>query len=334
MNQYQNFSIPIIQPYQPYGWEGLNQNLGSIGDFFKQNIERKQQMADAIQKLQIEAYLKQQFDPEAQFRNKIIEMMAGGGFSQDPTVQSIPEDTNWRSINSSINNFGNTFPQYQSQRQELPKKIQQSSGGFVPESFSYGGFSFKKPDSAQEKLEKSPFYQQNRFKKTEELLNTIEQGKIQKEMIRRARESSKNIPTGLGGKVKMWWTKMFDSENPLMEDWQNIKMVLTDAQLLNTAKTKGAISDREMELFSRAASNDDISSVRAMKPVFDKLVNFINAEEKVKSQAYKSFYGDEAMQGLYQDNEVNGNETNVQQSLPIVGSTFNGEKVIKVRQIK
>src|SRR3990167_9809084 len=138
MNQYQNFSIPIIQPYQPYGWEGLNQNLGSIGDFFKQNIERKQQMADAIQKLQIEAYLKQQFDPEAQFRNKIIEMMAGGGFSQDPTA----------------NNFGNIFPQYQSQRQELPKQIQQSSSGFAPESFSYGGFTFKKPESSQQKLEK------------------------------------------------------------------------------------------------------------------------------------------------------------------------------------
>ena len=287
MNQYQNFSIPIIQSDQPQGWESFNQSLGSIGDYFKGEMAKKQQMADVIQKLQIEAYLKQQFDPEAQFRNKIIEMMAGGGFSQDPTA----------------NNFGNIFPQYQSQRQELPKQIQQSSSGFAPESFSYGGFTFKKPESSQEKLEKSPFYQQNRFKKTEELLNTIGQGKIQREMIERARKSSKNIPTGLSGKVKMWWTKMFDSENPIMEDWQNIKMVLTDAQLLNTAKTKGAISDREMELFSKAAANDDISSVRAMKPVFDKLVSFINTEEKVKSQTYKSFYGDEAMQGFSNQEE-------------------------------
>jgi hypothetical protein len=151
-----------------------------------------------------------------------------------------------------------------------------------------------RPDiAAQKKMQESPAYQENKAKRLEELISMKEQNKVSRGMISQAQDSVKRIPTGLGGKMSMLWMKMFDSNNPTMEDWQNVKMVLTDAQLLNTAKTKGAISDEEMKLFSRAAANDDIASVSAMKPVFRKLVAFMDSEEKAKTETYNTLYGDQ-----------------------------------------
>jgi hypothetical protein len=146
---------------------------------------------------------------------------------------------------------------------------------------------------SKEKLEQSPFFQQAKAKRTEDLFSTLENNKVKREMISEAEKSTTKIPTGLGGKMKMWWNKMFDPENPTMGEWQKVKMVLTDAQLLNTAKTKGAISDSEMELFAKAAANDNISSVRAMKPVFDKLTKFIDSEERAKLKSYETIYNED-----------------------------------------
>jgi hypothetical protein len=147
--------------------------------------------------------------------------------------------------------------------------------------------------ASKEKLEASPFYQQNKAKRAEDLITTMETNKVKREMLANAQESAGKVPTGFGGRMKMWWNKMFDPENPQMEDWQKVKMVLTDAQLMNTAQTKGAISDREMELFSKAAANDDVASVKAMKPVFDKLTKFIDSEEMAKKKTYSALYGEE-----------------------------------------
>jgi hypothetical protein len=143
------------------------------------------------------------------------------------------------------------------------------------------------------KMTQSPSYQEKKAKRTEDLLSTLGQNKVQREMIASAQEATPRIPTGLGGKLQMWWNKMFDPNNPSMADWQKVKMVLTDAQLLNTAKTKGAISDREMALFSRAAANDDIASISAMGPVFNKLLRFIETDENAKIGTFGKLYGED-----------------------------------------
>lgn len=162
----------------------------------------------------------------------------------------------------------------------------------------------EKAETQQTKLEQSPFYQNQKNKRTEELISTSEQGKVQKDMIAQAQEATGKIPTGLGGRMKMWWNRMFDPENPVMAEWQKIKMVLTDAQLMNTAKTKGAISDREMALFARAAANDDIASIQAMKPVFDKLIKFIDAEKSAKTKSYKAIYKEDPSEFLGADDPL------------------------------
>lgn len=154
---------------------------------------------------------------------------------------------------------------------------------------------------AQQKLEQSPFYQERKAKRTEELISTIERGKEQRRTLHEAEAASTRIPTGLFGKLAIMWNKAFNPNSPSLEDWQKIKLVLTDAQLLNVGRTKGAISDREMELFSQAAANDDISSIRRMRPVFNRLLNALNADEQSQMKTYQLVYGEDPSQFVGDD---------------------------------
>ncbi len=95
--------------------------------------------------------------------------------------------------------------------------------------------------------------------------------------------------------------KFTDPNNPLFRDWQKVKMVLTDAQLMYTAKTKGAISDREMELFSKAAANDDIALKPAIIPVLNKMRKFLEAENRTKVRTYQKLYGEDASSLITED---------------------------------
>lgn len=119
---------------------------------------------------------------------------------------------------------------------------------------------------------------------------------VKKQAIEDAREAAKNITGGLYGQIQRNLLGKFKPNDKQLGEWQKIKMVLTDAQLLNTAKTKGAISDKEMELFAKAAANDDIGSISAMSPVFDRLMSFMEADEKAKINAYKKSYGEDPTQ--------------------------------------
>ena len=151
-------------------------------------------------------------------------------------------------------------------------------------------------DAAVNKENDLPPSRQNaKDKRTEALIGMVEQNDVKRTMLRNAETSLPKIPTGLFGKVKTEYMKRFDPNNPTMTDWQNVKMIGTDAQLMNTALTKGAISDQEMRLFSQAAANDDISSVARLKPVLEKLKLFIDAEESASMKSYKQIYDEDPM---------------------------------------
>ena len=280
-----------LSPYKRSTGEQLTSALNSmVGTFQKQQQDK--QFRDAIKKemgIDIPAGVdagklyemilgekaKAQFDPEAQMMNRVFGSQPGitpplttGGIN--PNVPTAIDGMNL--------NQGQLLRGMMSKKFGVPYEQM-----MTPE---------EKRVAQQQKLELSPLYQQTKDKRTSELIDLAEQNKVRKQMIANAKEASGKIPTGLGGKMKMWWSKMFDPENPVMEDWQKVKMVLTDAQLMNTAKTKGAISDREMELFSKAAANDDIASIKAMQPVFDKLVRFMDAEQSGKIKSYKAIYNE------------------------------------------
>jgi len=158
--------------------------------------------------------------------------------------------------------------------------------------------------SSKKGTKMSPFLERMRDKRAEDVITTHEINKVKKEQIQKAAESAKKITQGLAGKVKGSFTKRFIPSTKMLADWQQIKMVLTDAQLMNTANTKGAISDKEMELFAEAAANDDYFSIQRIMPVLEKLSKFIEADMNAKTKTYKHLYGEDPASFLYQEQEI------------------------------
>lgn len=142
----------------------------------------------------------------------------------------------------------------------------------------------------------TPARQAIKDKKTEEIFNTFESNRVKRDQINRAEKSLNNVPIGLGGKIKIGLMKNFDADNPILTDWQNIKSVMTDAQLQRVAKTKGAVSDREMELFAVAAANDDLVSIARMKPVLKAMADALDAQETASLNSYRHVYEEDPMQ--------------------------------------
>lgn len=140
--------------------------------------------------------------------------------------------------------------------------------------------------------ELSSTQQVQKDKRIADLFETTEINKVKRDQIEQAKDLATQIRGGLGGTIERNWMKLADPNNPMLGKWQVVKSVLTDAQLMNTAKTKGAISDREMALFASAAANDDIASLPRMLPVFDKLMAFMDAEERSKKEAYRKIYNE------------------------------------------
>jgi len=121
-----------------------------------------------------------------------------------------------------------------------------------------------------------------------------------------------NLPTGLGGKIKIEWMKNFDPNNQILGDWQRVKSILTDTTLLQSMKTKGAISDKEMEEFKKSAANDDLISISRIKSAFDRYKKILDAENEGKIDGYFKSFGEdprdggmEQSQGQSQDDEYN-----------------------------
>lgn len=149
-------------------------------------------------------------------------------------------------------------------------------------------------------------------KDTSSLIASKELNDVKRRSLADARSALPNVPQGLMGKLKVEYAKRFNPNDPMLADWQKIKMIGTDAQLMNTAKTKGAISDQEMTLFAQAAANDDIMSTPRLKPVLDKLEAVINAEESGMFGAYERNYGEDP-RGWFKGQTDEGNQGGVPQ---------------------
>lgn len=125
------------------------------------------------------------------------------------------------------------------------------------------------------------------------IFETVEGNKPKFESIESAEKSLPNVPQGLPGMIKTEWMRRFDPNNPMLADWQNLKDVLTDAQLMKTMKLKGAISDKEMALMSKAAANDDLMSIARMTPALKRLKTGMRAEEAGLMRGYQKIYGED-----------------------------------------
>jgi hypothetical protein len=143
-------------------------------------------------------------------------------------------------------------------------------------------------------------------KRTQEVYDTVNTNNNLRDNISQALDSATRIGTGLGGKLTYTYLKNLKPNDPLLADWQNVKSLLTDAQLMYTAKTKGAISDKEMALFSQAAANDDLKSLPEIKVTLDRMLKKLNSNEDTVVNSYKQSFGENPLE--WEDLKSNRNK--------------------------
>src|SRR3990167_849091 len=88
----------------------------------------------------------------------------------------------------------------------------------------------------------TPSQKNQKNKLISSIYSQIEANKVKRDLIQQARDAVTRVPKGKLGSIELGYLKNFDPENTKLADWQKVKSVLTDSQLLFTARTKGAIS--------------------------------------------------------------------------------------------
>lgn len=132
-----------------------------------------------------------------------------------------------------------------------------------------------------------------KFNAMKETLSEIRGHNRRVDEVRKVREAAERVSGGIVGKTQRDIASLLNPKSPILADFQLIKSLLTDITLLNTAKTKGAISDQEMDLFKEAAANDDLFSIQKIKPVLDKLLRFSEDERNNAMDSFNSVFKDE-----------------------------------------
>lgn len=138
----------------------------------------------------------------------------------------------------------------------------------------------------------SPSMMARREKATTDLYDTVQRANLNFDKIDRGLESAPRLPQGLFGSWQIKAKNLFGSQDPMLADWQNMKSLLTDAQLKYTAQTKGAISDREMALFQKAVANDDIQNVMRQKNVLEAFKRAVASDQEAKANAFSRSFGE------------------------------------------
>jgi len=139
----------------------------------------------------------------------------------------------------------------------------------------------------------SPSRMNAKDKRTEELITTISENQTQRELIDDASVALTNLTKGLGGKIERGFSKRLAADNPLLGDYQKVKMVLTNAQLRESLMLKGAISDVENKWLAEAAANDDLLSTPRAEVVFSSILKKMDAMDDSKLSSYKRIYGED-----------------------------------------
>jgi|GEM_PF-2958158 len=146
-------------------------------------------------------------------------------------------------------------------------------------------------DKVEKGLSASQIIQKD--KRTEKMISTIEMNRFKKDQISSAREGLKNIEPGVIGMFKRGIMKWTDPNNPMFGSWQQLKAMLTDAQLEFTAKTKGSISDKEWADFRNAVANNDVAQIPMIINTLNRVEKALEAEETGLKKSFKKIYGED-----------------------------------------
>jgi len=167
------------------------------------------------------------------------------------------------------------------------------ASGYRPKTVKFGGQEFQPSDRL------TPGQELAKDKATKEIFEKYEFNKERQSNINKAIEGRETIPQGWTGKLRVGAAQKFPSmkgmlgvDDEAIKNSQELKIALTMGTLAETAYTKGAISDQEMNLFKEASANNDFNSP-AVIPVLEKIANFVQAENSGMMGAYKKNYGED-----------------------------------------
>lgn len=194
--------------------------------------------------------------------------------------------------------------------------------------------SLTRPEMPTQK--ESPFRANAKDKRTEKLLETVNQNAVQRDMVSAARESVKRLNSGVYGKVTRGFEKRLSPDSPGLADYQTVKSVLTDAQLRESMVLKGAISDTENKWLADASANDDLLSSPRAGVIFDKMLKKMDAEENAQLQTYKRAYGEdpsewEEIRNLRTKREVGIDLGSIKKALELAGINLDGATIKNIR---
>ena len=145
-----------------------------------------------------------------------------------------------------------------------------------------------KPESSTERIFKR--------KELDELAAEAENTRQQSGLVENAIPAIQNIDRGFVANAKRSWNKFFGQDNPDLADWQSLKSILTGIQLDMSDRTKGAISDREMETFQKAVANDDFATAMQQTKVLNAYYNKIHGRLDSKMSAYEDMFNEDPRQ--------------------------------------
>ncbi len=190
-----------------------------------------------------------------------------------------------------------------------PKVSPDAKGSSMASAFGFGGMRVKKQDDLKsqkaalevQKLQKEISGEQvltaternYKRKQQKDFSEAFAQNNSNRKFIKEATPLIDNLPSGLPGRIKLGFMKQFNANSPVLGDWQKIKSILTDTTLLQSMKTKGAISDREMDEFKQAAANDNLISKSRIKAAFERYKQILDAEDTGKIDAYYKSFGED-----------------------------------------
>jgi len=123
---------------------GMTQGLDRFVNQISARKQQEQEVNKAIQMMILQAQIKQQFDPEAQFRQQMLSMFGGGQGLGQQAPQQTANIMGRGQIPVAPANFnqGGMAPQGQPQMG--------GGGGFKPKSFTYGGVAMERQPSEEE----------------------------------------------------------------------------------------------------------------------------------------------------------------------------------------
>lgn len=143
-----------------------------------------------------------------------------------------------------------------------------------------------------------PALQKAKDKRAEDFIKIHENRRLKSDRLNAAEDALKKMPTGLAGKVITKYKSMMDPNDPVLAAWQKVKSVLTDATLMNTANTKGQISDKEMEEFKKAAANDELISPQRIGVILKILKDDLEEKESSAAKTYQYLYKEDPYKAL------------------------------------